>query len=169
MRSVRFLLWPALALLIPFPHASSAPPDRGIEGVWRIAEVTVAGAATAPVTNEDPWPSLVIFTRKYFSFLSIDGTEPRPTHRAPAVRGKPTDAEKLAMYEQWNLFTANAGTYDINGSVLGLRPIVGKMENAMGYRITHEFKLDGDTLWMITKPFPGGPPGETRRRLVRLE
>jgi hypothetical protein len=148
---------------------ASAPTalEPRIEGVWKIAEVIVTGPA--PVTNDDPWPSLVIFTKKYFSFLSIDGIEPRPTHRTAAARGNPTDAEKLAMFEQWNAFTANAGTYDINGSTLGMRPIVGKTEFAMGYRITHEFKLEGDTLWLTTKPQRGGPPVETRRRLVRLE
>ena len=152
-----------------WPHAEqpASPQDQGIVGVWRIVEVTTGGPT--PSTNTNPWPSLVIFTRKYYSFLSVDGIEPRPTFAAPVVRGKPSDAEKLAMYEQWNLFTGNAGTYDINGSVLGLRPIVGKAESAMGYRITHEFKLSGDTLWLTSKPVPGGPPVEIRRRLVRLE
>lgn len=142
--------------------------EADLQGVWKIVEVVVTGPASSK--NDDPWPSLVIFTRRHFSFLSVDGIEPRPTFRAPLVRGKPTDAEKLAMFEQWNLFTANAGTYDISGSTLGMRPIVGKTEFAMGYRITHEFTLEGkNILWLTTKPQPGGPPGETRRRLVRLE
>ena len=139
-----------------------------VEGVWRVAEIVTTGANA--VNNSKPQPGLWIFTRGYYSQVIINGTQPRRTVEYK-VPNQPTDAEKLARYEQWQPFAANSGTYDVKGSTLTRRPTVAKNVEVMtGPPITSEFKIEGNnTLWLITKSAPGEPAGETRTRLTRVE
>lgn len=100
-----------LLLLIPglaFSQGSTAP----IDGVWKIAEVVTTGAN--PATNTSPQPSVIIFARGHYSWLSVGGTSPRKQSAAAATPGKLTDADKVARYEEWNPFTANTGTFEID-------------------------------------------------------
>jgi hypothetical protein len=82
-----------------------------------------------------------------------------------------TDAEKIARYEQWNPFIANAGTYEVKGTTLVRRPRVAKNETVMARNssLENEFKLEGNTLWAITKSAAGRPASETRFKLSRVE
>ncbi len=160
----------ALCLTIPtigFTHKSLKPGP--LEGVWNIVEVTTTGVA--PSTNRNPQPSLVTFTKGHYSFLSVNGQGPRPTFAPAKDPSKLTDAEKLARYEQWSRFAANAGTYDVKGTTLTRRPLVAKNETVMAKNsfIQSEFKLDGNTLWLTTRSMPGQPAGETQHKLRRVE
>lgn len=143
--------------------AQAPSPGSSIEGVWKIVEVVTTGPNAS--TNDNPWPSVVIFTRRYFSYVSVDGVEPRPRSALIKTPGKPTDDEKIATYEEWNPFTTNAGTYNITGTTLFLRPVAGKREVDMGFRVSREFTLEGNTLWLVTK----SPTTEIRTKLTRLE
>ena len=160
----------ALCLTVPtigFTHKSFKPGP--LEGVWKIVEVTTTGAD--PSTNRNPQQSLVTFTKGHYSYLSVDGDGPRPAFAQAKDPAKLTDAEKLTRYEQWSRFAANAGTYDVKGTTLTLRPLVAKNETVMAknFSIESEFKLDGNTLWLTTKSMPGQPAGEMRRKLRRVE
>jgi hypothetical protein len=42
------------------------------------------------------------------------------------VPGKPTDAEKLTLWEMWNPLTAQAGAYQFDGKTLTTRPTVAE-------------------------------------------
>src|SRR5687768_14605321 len=84
-----------------------------VEGVWRVAEIVTTGANAE--NNNKPQPGLYIFTRGYYSQVIINGTQPRRTVEYKMLN-QPTDAEKLARYEQWQPFAANSGTYEIKGS-----------------------------------------------------
>jgi hypothetical protein len=139
-----------------------------VEGVWRVAEIVTTGANA--VNNSKPQPGLWIFTRGHYSQMITNGTQPRKTVQYK-VPNQPTDAEKLARYEQWQPFAANAGTYEIKGSTLTRRLIVAKnVEVQTGPPIVSEFKLEGNnTLWLITKGAAGQPASETRMRLTRVE
>ena len=160
----------AICLAIPtigFTHKSFKPGP--LEGVWKIVELTTTGANASTIRN--PQPSLVIFTKGHYSYLSLNSEGPRPTFTAAKDPNKLTDAEKIARYEQWSPFSANAGTYEVKGTTLTRRPLVAKNETVMAknFSIESEFKLDGNTLSLTTKSMPGQPAGETRAKLSRVE
>ena len=160
----------ALCLTVP-----SVGPDQktsakeSLEGVWKIVEIVTTGASASTISN--PQPSLVIFTKGPYSVLSVNGAQPRPQFAPPKDPNKLTDAEKIARYEQWSRFTANAGTYEVKGTTLTRRPLVAKNETVMARNssIASEFKLDGNTLWVTTKSEAGQPASETRAKLKRIE
>jgi hypothetical protein len=159
-----------LFLSIPtvgFAQARAAAPS--VEGVWKITEMVITGAN--PMTNRSPQPSLIIFARGHYSYLSVNGTQPRAKYEAPKDPSKLTDAEKIVRYEQWSPFTANAGTYKITGTTLTLRPIVAKVVDVMTTNppIVDEFKLEGNTLLLSGKSMAGGPAMEMRVKLIRVQ
>lgn len=142
-----------------------------VEGVWKIAERIVPGthplAKGVTITNTNP-PSLIIFTRGYYSQVYLGSAE----SRAPVARAKDpqnlTDAEKIVRFEQWRPLFANAGTYEIRGSTLRIRPIVAKNANQMNGSHAVEFKLEApNTLWLI--PTADESATEPRIKLTRVE
>jgi len=159
---------PTLFLAVPtVGFAQAGVAAASVEGVWRIAEVTTTGANAA--TNASPQPSLIIFARGHYAYLSV--TQPRAKYEAPKDPANLTDAEKIARYQQWNPFTANAGTYELSGTMLTRRPIVAKVVDVMTTNppLVQELKLEGNTLWLITKSAAGQAPSETRFKLVRVQ
>ena len=154
-----------LLLSIPtlgFGQARAVAPS--VVGVWTLAETVSTGANA--VTNTNLQPSLFIFTNKHYSVLSVNSTQPRPKFGPLKTPGKPTDAEKIARYEQWEPFTANAGTYEIKGTTLTRRHLVAMRDDVMsGPPNVAEFKLEGDTLWLIF----GSAANGTRFKLLRVE
>ena len=46
-----------------------------IEGVWKITSVVTTGANAASHTR--PQPSLIVFTKGYYSYISVNGDAPR--------------------------------------------------------------------------------------------
>lgn len=125
-----------------------------LEGVWKVSEVLPpASSATekpAPITS--PQPGLLIFTKGYYSGMAVTANQPRTAAAAAKDPNNLTDAEKIARYEQWGPFIANAGTYEVKGSTLTLHATVAKNPDAMttNATITWEFKLEGaNTFWLI--------------------
>lgn len=164
----------ALSILFCVLSASAAfaQTKSPIEGVWKITEVVTPSRNPAEkgVTNSNPQPGLIIFTRGYYSQVMVPGAEPR-AEVAPAKDPQNlTDAEKIARYEHWNRFTANSGTYEIKGTTLTRRAIVAKNLQVMTAQAPNvqEFKLEGpNTLWLI----PTGDQAATssRIKLTRVE
>lgn len=152
-----------LALSTTVAH-TQAP---AIQGAWRVAEVVVTGANAS--SNTTPQPSLYVFTKQHYSITTINGSAPRKDVAAAKDPAKLTDAEKIARFEMWNPFTANAGTYSVKGSTLTTTPIVAKNQGVIGRAATREFQLSGNTLTLIQKSAAGQPAGETRTRLTRVE
>jgi hypothetical protein len=145
-------------------HAQTKSP---IEGVWKVAEVQATGGEG---TNAAPQPGYYIFTRGYYSIMAINGAKPRTVIPGGPGQPAPTDAQKIALYDHWAPFTANSGTYTIKGSTLSTKPLVAKNEGVMqGAGQTREFKVEGNTLWLIAKPAAGQPGAETRTKLTRVE
>jgi hypothetical protein len=143
-----------------------------LEGVWKVAEVVppASSANEKPTSITSPQPGLLIFTKGYYSGMSVTATQPRTAAAAPKDPSNLSDAEKIARYEVWAPFIANAGTYEIKGSTLTLHPMVAKSPDVMasGSTITWELKPEGaNTLWLI-------PPTERattspRIKFTRLE
>ena len=166
----------ALSILFCVLSASAAfaQTKSPIEGVWKIAEVVTPSTdpanKAAATTNSSPQPGLIIFTRGYYSQVFVPGAQPRTAVDPPKDPQNLTDAEKLALYEQWRQFVANSGTYEIKGTTITRRPIVAKNVAVMtsGTPNVQEFKLEGaNTLWLI----PTGDQAATQARikLTRVE
>ena len=161
------------ALLTAFVLVSAAAAAQTttspIDGVWRITEVVTTGANAATIAN--PQPSLLIFARGHYSWLSVGGTTPRTQSPAPKDPAKPTDAEIAARYAEWSPFTANSGTFETKGSTLSRRLLVAKNVGAMTAKNpqVHEFKIEGNTLWLVQKSAAGQPASETRIKLTRVQ
>src|SRR5688572_6460816 len=100
-----------------FLHATAGAQTQGVlEGVWRTAERIESGPPNARSTK-NPQPSLLIFTKKHYSVMSIESNEPLvPTPFKTA--GQPTDAEKLARYEMLSRVYTSTGTYTFDGKTL---------------------------------------------------
>jgi hypothetical protein len=153
------------ATTAPAAGEAAAP---SVEGVWRITEVVTTGANAATITN--PQPSLVIFSGGHYSWVSVNSAEPRPTFGPAKDPAKLTDAEKAARYDQWNPFTGQAGTYEIEGATITRRPTVAKNVAVMTTNppIVEEMKLDGNNLFLVLKSAEGQPASETRTTLTRV-
>ena len=148
---------------------AAAPAASSVRGVWKISNIVATGANAA--TNSSPQPGLVIFTEGHYSYVSVNGSAPRPDVALATDPAKLTDAEKLARFEQWNPFTAQSGTYQIDGTTLTRRPLVAKNTAVMTTNppIVSAFTLNGDTLVLVTKSAAGQPVTETRTTLTRVE
>jgi hypothetical protein len=137
--------------------------------VWKIVESVTTGSNASTISN--PQPSLLIFTKGHYSIIMVPGAQPRPQFAPAKDPTKLTDAEKIARYEQWYRFAANAGTYEVKGTTLIRRPLVAKNETVMAKNSSFEseFKLEGNTLWVVNQSAAGQPASETRLKLTRVE
>lgn len=126
-------------------EGQSAVP--GLEGAWRVTEVTTGGQTLAA-----PQPGLLLFAGRHYSYTFVTSEEPRPDLPAGAVT-----PDMLATV--WNPFTANAGTFEVSGATMTRRPIVAKSPAAMAPGAFNEytFRLSADTLWTTATRTEGGP------------
>jgi hypothetical protein len=146
----------------------SKPSNSSIQGAWKLTEVVRTGAN--PITNKSPQPSLYLFTARHFSIMSDNGTEPRKARTPAKDSAQLTQADKLAAFAEWDLVTANAGTYEIKGTTLTRRPLIAKNVTVMTNPPTvGEFQVSGNTLVLTNKSAAGQPASETRLTLTRVE
>lgn len=162
-----------LLAVVPAVAGAQSPARTPLEGAWRVVEVVTTGANAE--NTPSPQPGLFIFGRKHYSMMRIRGSEPRTPYKGEV----PTNEEKITAFDS---FVANAGTYEVSGSTLSIRPMVARSPNFMaGASSRYEFRVEGSTLWLTEKSTDmryrvGGqvvPPtraaSETRLKLVRLE
>jgi hypothetical protein len=165
---MRLRLVVTLLLLAPAATFAQTKPSS-IEGVWQITSITTTGAGAVNIPKAQP--GLVTFTKSHYSWLNVN--TPRPRTKFPPAKdpGKLTDAEKIARYDQWAPFIANAGTYQISGSSLTRRPTVAKNEAVMTTDAAQvsQFRLEGNTLTLVAKSAAGQPASETTITLIRVE
>ena len=115
--------------------------------------------------HADTLPPVHHFHKRVLKQTYEVGGQPRAAVAPAKDPQNLTDAEKIARYEQWRPFTANAGTYEIKGSTLTICPIVAKNVNLMTSSYVQEFKLEGpNTLWLI--PTPDNATTEPRIKLT---
>src|SRR5215475_4251764 len=128
----RAVLVAALGGLFLLPtHARivSAAADSPLQGVWQVMDV-----------GGQPAAGVYIFTGKHYSimFASTDRPQIDDTSKATAD-------ELRAM---WGPMAANAGTYEVSGNLVTIRPIVAKIPIVMvpGANEVYAFGVDGKTL-----------------------
>ncbi len=131
-----------LAVLFVTPTLA---PAQSLEGVWRGTQtVTEGGPNENTVSGFDVQPRLLFYTRDHYSLLFVNGTEPRPL-----IPSNPTASDLAAA---WGPFTAQAGTYEVNGSTITYHIVVAKSANGMlpsNATYSREFRIAGNTLQTI--------------------
>ena len=138
-----------------------------LEGVWKVAEVVPPASKPdeKPTSITNPQPGLLIFTKGYYSGMSVAAMQPRTAAAPPKDPSNLTDAEKIARYEIWRPFIANAGTYEVKGSTLTMHPMVAKNPDVMTSEstITWELKPEGaNAFWLI-------PPADRATTAARVK
>ena len=137
-----------LVAVITFTLTACQQSDNGgsdnqtVEGVWKIEEgknVDANGQTTRTVQR-----SLVIFTEGHYSYVYTSGDEQR---KLPAEHWNQTDVEKINAF---NTIVVNTGTYELTESKLVTRPIAAKSEQFVGGYASHDYRLEGDTLYLET-------------------
>ena len=111
------------------------PPT--LEGVWEIARIQ---SKDGSAENRKPLPSLVIFTSEHYSMVWMPGSQ---ATRAFEERWLPTDAEKIARYDE---IRVNTGTYEKEESRLTMTPIVARVPEFVGGTIEWEYQLTEESL-----------------------
>ena len=165
---MRLRLLITLAFLAPvIVFAQTKSPS--IEGVWQISSIVTTGADAVNIAM--PQPSLVTFAKTHYSWVSVNGTAPRPKFADAKNPNKLTDAEKIARFEQWSAFTGQAGTYQVNGNMLTRRPSVAKNVAVMTTNppIVEQMTVQGNKLTLVAKSAPGQPASQTTTTLMRVE
>ena len=139
-----------------------------IEGVWKVTDVVITGAN--PLKNPHPQESVYIFAHGHYANVQVTGEKPRtasPTFKDPA---KPTDAEKLARYDEWAPFGAQAGTYAVKGAKLTRTPTVAKAVGAVtAGAYDSDMKLTGDTLVLTSHAAAGQPARDQTLTFTRVK
>jgi hypothetical protein len=157
----------AALLVVATSVQARAQAGPSLQGVWRVTEVVVTGANAK--TETSPQPGLYLFTKKHYSLTTVNSTAPRKNFGAAQDPNKLTEAEKIARYEAWNEFSANAGTYEVSGNTITAHPVVAKNPAVMGPAVTREFRIEGNTLTLIRKSAAGQPASVTTTKLTRVE
>ena len=161
----------ALALAAGASGAAAAGAKgkaASIEGVWKVTNVVITGAN--PVTIPHPQESLYIFSRGHYANVQVTGDKPRTASPAFKDPAKPTDAEKLARYDEWAPFGAQAGTYAVKGAKLTRTPIVAKAVVAVtAGAYDSDMKLTGDTLVLTTHAAAGQPARDQTLTFARVK
>jgi hypothetical protein len=138
----------AIAPAPPAALAKSPMTAKSFEGVWKVTKVVSPDG----VVNANPQPGFSIFSRGYYSLVRDSGSGPRPQAPAPKDPAQLTDAEKLALYQEWTNFGAQIGTYEIKGDTLVTRAHIAKAVRAVGAVEQAIVRFDGDTFTAQAKP-----------------
>jgi hypothetical protein len=136
-----------------------------VVGVWRVSEITTPGRNGT--TNTSPQPNVFMLTTHYFSHNGVISDAPRPE-----LPPSPTLTDK-DIADAAKPFLSNAGTYELKGNEIVVRPIVALNPHYMraGFSKTYSFRLEGkDTLWLSqTATADGAIQDPVMLKLTRLE
>jgi len=139
-------------LLVSHAIAGQAT-SPSIQGVWQAVEVTIPGPTSRTIAIPEPRPNLTVVTARYYSRVQVEAEGPRPVIADVA---KATADELRAA---WGPFAAEAGTYEIAGHLITMRPIAAKNAAVMapGAFTTWSYRLEGSTLWVTAERNQNGP------------
>ena len=150
--------------LLASPGTGAQSTAASIQGVWKIVEATPSPGAR-PILFADR-PNLTIMTARHYSRVEVQADGPRPV--VPDVAKATADELRAA----WGPFVAEAGTYEVAGGSITMRPIASKNPAVMGSGvfITYGYKLEGRTLSLTQQRNQNGPfPNPFTLKLERVE
>ena len=136
-----------------------------LQGVWQVTEFNISGPTPRTIALSEPRANLIIFTTRHYSRVEVQ-TEKRPALPDPAT----ATADELRAV--WGPFVGEAGTYEVRGGSVTMRPIASKNPAVMGADvfITYSFKASGDALTLTQDRNQTGPfPNPFTIRAVRVE
>ena len=152
-----------IALVFALAFFGSAMGQK-IEGVWVFTEITTTGPNGS--TKQVSQPSMYIFTKKHYSIIRVTADAPRPEIDAATATAE--DLRKVFVQD----FVANAGTYELKGGKLTIRPMVAKGPGFMKPEVfaTSSVKVEGGTMTMVSESTNTGPTqNPTTTKLRRVE
>ena len=139
---------------------------ESIQGVWQAVEVTITGPGARTIAIREPRPNLTILTARHYSRVEDQSEKPRPV---------PADVTKASADElraSWGPFVGEAGTYEVAGNLITMRPVAAKNPAVMGpgVFIAYTYRLDGDTIWVTQQRNQNGPfANPVTVKVVRVE
>jgi len=163
----------ALILLIGWP-AQQAVAQQTIEGVWQVSKIERDVKRNFEQSvNENPLPSLVIFTKSHYSITWIPG-DAAPA--AFATRWEPTEEEKALRF---GLIVVNTGTYEVEENKIKATPIINRNPEFAGGLMIYEYEwVDQDLVLTMMEeysfdgvpaPWTQGAAGKIHVTLTRAD
>ena len=137
-----------------------------LQGVWQVTEFNLSGPTPRTITLPEPRANLIIFTARHYSRVEVQSEKPRPVLSDAA---KATADELRAT---WGPFVGEAGTYEVTGSAVTMRPIASKNPAVMGpgVFIRYTFTVSGNALTLTQDRNQSGPfPNPFTVKAVRVE
>lgn len=140
-------------IFFSFWASTTANAQTALTGVWRTSEIVRTGPDAETISPAQP--GLVIFTAGFYSIVRVNSDGPRPDLGVTDLDTASAD-ELRAVYGP---ITAQAGTYEIHGGNVTLRPQTAKNTFVMapGTFTTYSFSVEGDTLTMTNLENDNGP------------
>ena len=141
-------------------------PQLSIQGAWQAVEITTTGPGARTITIREPRPNLTVITARHYSRIEDQAEKPRP------VLADPAKASADELRAVWGPFVGEAGTYELTGDLITMRPIVSKNPAVMGpgVFITYSLKRDRDTMWVTQQRNQNGPfANPFTIKLLRIE
>jgi hypothetical protein len=138
--------------LITGSYTGESKPGS-LQGVWQAVEVRLTGPAARTITIPEPRPNLMIISARHYGRVEVQAEAPRPILADVAT----ASADELRAV--WGPFVGEAGTYEVAGEVITMRPLAAKNPAAMvpGAFITYTFRMEGDTIWVTQQRNQNGP------------
>ena len=163
---VRRLAVPALAVAALLAPAAALAQAASIEGVWKLTSIVRTGAQ--PLNLTSPQPGYTIYSHGYYATVTDNSATARTASPPPKDPGNPSDADKLARFNEWAPMQAQAGTYEVRGSTLTRKPEVAKNVNALTPNV-QQITIKGNTLTMVSQAPAGAPPGTQTVTMTRVK
>jgi hypothetical protein len=142
------------------------PKSESLQGAWQAVEVTISGPVKRTITIPEPRPNLTVITAKHYSRVQVEAEGARP------AIADVTKASADDLRAAWGPFYAEAGTYEVTGNVITLRPVAAKNPAAMtpGAFTTWSFTMESNTLQVTAERNQNGPiANPVSVKLVRVE
>lgn len=155
-------------LAFALPAWAGAPHGvNSFDGVWKITKYVRTGAD--PLTDTQPQPSLLVFSRGYYAIVRDNGHKPRHASPSPTNPDQPTDQEKIAKYDEWAPIAASAGTYEVKGHTLITHNLIAKQVKGVDLTEQADFDFgDPNTFIVRAKSDPGTPQSLTEITYSRV-
>jgi hypothetical protein len=150
-RAALLLVVLAGMLLLPAHSRIVGAQANPLQGAWQL-------------TEGQGLQGLYIFAGSHYSMMGAAADRPDITDLSKATR-----EELLALYGP---MLGNAGSYEIAGNLVTIRPIVAKIPVVMkpGAYEVYEFKIEGKTLTLTQRRNVRGPvENGATRTLTRVE